>query len=133
MTALPELTKIKSLTGRLQLLESRKLVNYHLDILKGSRLDLNNIAEQHKDYDTRRKAAAYLKKQDKLIEIAENLQTRINQLRFVVRHQPDTDELNDLILEIDLLNEMHFRVKQSYFSFLNTHFIKPSKRHLMVA
>ena len=133
MTASLELTKIKSLTGQMQLKESKKVVNYHLEILVGSRSDLATIAELHKEYDTRRKAESFLKKQDKLIEIAEGLNAQINQLRFVVNHQPDTQGLKDLINEIDLLNEMHFRVKQTYFTFLNSNFIKPSKRQLMVA
>ncbi len=88
------------------------------------------ISEKHPDIEIRNQAFKYLIKQDKLQHILNNLIARHQLLltkskkEFVSNIAQDeiTEEIQQLEQELDIFNELHFRVKRTHIRFAKEYF-----------
>jgi hypothetical protein len=104
-------------------------VIYRLKEMNESLSKLTYIAKLPLSNHIKKECIKHIKRQYKLIEIAQDLQERLLSLRLMnaqelkVAYQKKS--LQQTIQEVDLLFEMHFQVKSSYFTFLNRYYKKP--------
>lgn len=88
------------------------------------------ISEKHPEVEQRNQAFKYLIKQDKLQRILDNLIARHQQLELNSKkefgndteQEKITEEIHQLEQELDIFNELHFRVKRTYIRFTKEHF-----------
>ena len=94
-------------------------------------IDLKNCQKQLQDVvvhapkeSTKLEALNHLEKQDLLVRIAEETLVKVNDLKRnlripTVNLEVIFERVQNLLIEVDILNEMNFKVKKSYITFLN--------------
>ena len=114
-----------------------KSITHHLKRMLVNKRILEEIAQFGNDVEMKYKSINYLKKQYKLIEIAEELKERVKSFRKM-----DTEQLSKLMTsgqlqqfkdEYALLEAMHFNVTKEYFSFIRQYHKPSSSKSLKVA
>jgi hypothetical protein len=89
---------------------------------------LLQIVQNSPSAKTQLKAFRFLRKQNTLKKVLEDLTKRIQVFKETYFNEVSKRHLNNIIsqfkdfaLETEIFNEMHFRVKKSYVAFLNRH------------
>ena len=100
------------------------LVNRSIRKMDKRHTQLQQIANEHFDVIIRMEAEEHIKKQVKMIAIAEELALRIfKSLAKSENYKNITQELiHQYVDELDILNFMDFEVTKKYFSFINDHY-----------
>ncbi len=100
------------------------------------------IADKHPELEKRNQAFRYLVKQDKLQHILDNLIARHQELvsasntvlaTDILEQDELTQQIHQLEQELDIFNELHFKVKRTYIRFTNEHFQTGWGQSYMVA
>ena len=108
-------------------IELIQTIGYYFKKMKRSHYQLNRIAQQFSGTNVGNKAATFLKKQNKLLAIANDLQSKLMNIDSFESHlSPElkTDLIKQYALELDLLNDMHFAVAKTYHQFI-FHYFEP--------
>ncbi len=126
MTAFIPQISTRPLLKDLGINQMLKLVNYRMEEMDKSLDQLTSIAKRALSPTIRKDCLIFIKRQCKLIEVAEDIEQRLKSIlsmrpvRLKAAYQDGT--LKQLIQETTLLYEMHFQVKQSYFTFVNRYY-----------
>jgi len=110
----------KKTNGAYQLL-NEQLLNAKNDV-DHLMIVLRDIYNTEKHNPTKLKAISFLRQQLKLSNILEDLISRLSECQ----QSRDVETTAQLILEIEIFNEIHFRVKKRYYSFVMSYDLTPS-------
>ena len=92
--------------------------------LKDCQKQLQDVVVHAPKESTKLEALNHLEKQDLLVRIAEETLVKVNDLKRnlripTVNLEVIFERVQNLLIEVDILNEMNFKVKKSYITFLN--------------
>ena len=137
MTANLDFTRAKTMIEWKEVRKSIEAVNYHLTKMDENFDQLESIFKLNVSKTIKQKAYKYLEKQDKLISIAIELKGKFQSMGpiRIVKAEPRLLKYNlsQLFIELEILDETHFRLKKSYAAFLNKYYLKQRSGQLMVA
>ncbi len=92
--------------------------------LKDCQKQLQDVVVHAPKESTKLEALNHLEKQDLLVRIAEETLVKVNDLKRnlripTVNLEVIFERVQNLLIEVNILNEMNFKVKKSYITFLN--------------
>lgn len=137
MTTRIDTSRAKEVIEQKIIRKSIEVVDYHVTKLEENFDQLENIYRLNVSKDIKKHALQFMEKQDKLIQISNDLKARFQSLRpLQILHAAKVQneyDLDQLTIELGLLNEMHFRLKKTYFTFIHKYSNQRPQTLLMIA